>query len=159
MLNIAVKAHPDPSLSLNISKTYYIYMPQEFSVGVIVFNGDKFLLLKYKRGHWGFVKGGAKPNETKEDVATREGREEAGLVDLFFLKGFEEKEEYFYKKDGQTVHKEVIYLLAETRMEYAKLSEEHVGFDWFNYEDAMRRLSFKQTKDVLKKAQEFLRQK
>ncbi len=134
-------------------------MPQEFSVGVIVYNNDLFLLLKYKRGHWGFVKGNAEQNETKEDVAKREAKEEAGLLDLYFVKRFEEKEEYFYKKEGQTVHKEVIYLLAETRMEYVRLSEEHVGFDWFTYEDAMRRLSFKQTKNVLEKAKEFLKQK
>ena len=134
-------------------------MPQEFSVGVIVYNNKDFLLLKFKRGHWGFVKGNVKQGETTEDVAKREAKEEAGLLDLYFVKGFEEKEEYFYKKDGQTVHKEVIYLLAETRMEYVKLSEEHVGFDWLNYEDAMRRLSFKQTRDVLKKVDEFLKQR
>ncbi len=130
----------------------------EFAAGFIVFNGDKFLLLE-KKGNWGFIKGKVEQAESDEEAAVREAREESGLSDLFIVKGFKKREEYFFKRGGQTVKKEVTYFLAETRKTEVKLSSEHNSYDWLPYQDAMRRLNFKQTRDVLEEAHEFLADK
>jgi len=132
-------------------------MPQEFSVGVVVYRGAEFLLLHYASGHWGFVKGNIEKNESAEDTARRELQEETGITSAFFVKDFTEKEEYFYKKEGKTVHKEVVYLLAETQEKLVKLSDEHIGYKWLPFEEAMHVLTFSQSKDILKKAHDYLK--
>ncbi|MDP3728300.1 MAG: NUDIX domain-containing protein [bacterium] len=132
-------------------------MPQEHSVGIILFNKDKYLLLHYTSGHWSYVKGKVEANEEPEDTARRELFEETGITTVFFVRDFKEKEEYFYKKEGRTVHKEVIYFLAETQEENITLSKEHTDYKWLSYQEAMNLLTFPQAKELLKKAEEFKR--
>lgn len=132
-------------------------MPQEKSIGIIVFNKDKWLLLKYEKGHWGFSKGGPKKGEENLETARRELEEETGIKAFYLVKDFQEKEAYFYKKEGRTVHKEVIYFLAETPETKIILSKEHIDYKWLSYQEAMNTLSFPESKELLKKAQEFLR--
>lgn len=133
-------------------------MPQEFSVGVVVFCKEEFLLLHYEAGHWGFVKGNVETGEKPEETARRELKEETGIKAIHLAKGFKEKEEYFYKKEGKTVHKEVIYLLAETKEKKVTLSYEHTGYKWVSYEEAMQIITHMQTKNILKKAYLLLQQ-
>jgi hypothetical protein len=38
-----------------------------------------------------------------------------------------------------------------------KLSFEHIGFNWLTYEGAMKKLTFKNAKDVLQKAHDYLK--
>jgi len=63
---------------------------------------------------------------------------------------------YFYRKKGQTVYKEVIYRLMETHSEEVSLSYEHIGYAWLPYEEAVNRLRYKSAKNLLKKAHEYL---
>tara|TARA_Y100000310_G_C20690765_1_gene822054 strand:- start:1589 stop:2002 length:414 start_codon:yes stop_codon:yes gene_type:complete len=132
-------------------------MPQEFSVGIVIYCGNEFLLLNYTAGHWGFVKGRPHTGERKLDAVRREVAEETGLGGVFIAKDFLQKEEYFYKKTGQTVHKEVHYFLGEVREKDVKLSEEHKGFKWLRFEEAMALLSFRATKNILKEANDYLK--
>ena len=117
----------------------------------------KYLLLQYDAGHWDFVKGNVELNESEKDTVIRELQEETGLVDAGFLEGFREKIEYFYRRQGTTIHKEVIFFLIETHTETVTLSFEHLGYAWLNYQHAMERLTFKNAKDVLQKAHELLK--
>jgi len=133
---------------------------REKSCGAVVFlkNSEvNYLLLLYGAGHWDFVKGNVEPNENEKDTVIRELREETGIVDAQFIEGFREKIEYFYRKQGATIHKEVIFFLIETHTEKVKLSYEHVGYTWLNYQNAMEKLTFKNAKDVLQKAHELLK--
>lgn len=132
-------------------------MPLEFSVGAIVVHGDNYLLLKYGAGHWGFVKGNVEKGETAEETARREIKEETGISIVVFVKGFKEKEEYFYRKEGEIIHKEVVYLLGETPETNVTLSKEHTAFAWLPYEQAMNTLTHRQSKEILKKVQDYLK--
>ncbi len=138
-------------------------MPSETSAGAVVFRRENeeilFLLLHYhyKSGYWDFIKGNVEPKEDEKDAAIRETREETGIKDLKFIGRFKEKIGYMYKKDGKTVFKHVIYFLAETETKEVKLSEEHIGFEWLPYEEAYSRITFKNSKAILKKANEFLK--
>ena len=135
-------------------------MLREKSCGAVVFlkNSEvNYLLLHYGAGHWDFVKGNVEPNESEKDTVIRELREETGIGDAQFIEDFREKIEYFYRRQGATIHKEVIFFLIETHTETVKLSYEHVGYTWLNYQRAMEKLTFKNAKDVLQKAHELLK--
>lgn len=135
-------------------------MPQESSRGAVIFRMDGgqrlYLLLHYESGHWEFVKGKIEKGEEDKDTVVREAREETGITDLNFVFGFRERIEYFYRREGQTIHKEVIFFLAETKARDVTISDEHIGFEWLEYDSAMKRLTFDNAKKILKKAEEFL---
>lgn len=143
-------------------------MPQEKSAGIVVFSGSgakrKYLLLHYEAGHWSFPKGHLEAREDEREAALRELNEETGLseAEIEFVEGFRESIEYFFKKEGATVHKQVVFLLAKTRgkaMPKTKLSFEHVGFAWLPFPEALAQVSFKTDRGVLQKAQDFLERK
>lgn len=120
-------------------------------------NGKRiYLLLHYESGHWEFVKGKREYGEDEKQTVVREAREETGITDLNFVFGFRERVEYFFRREGQIVHKEVVFLLAETKSRDVTISDEHIGFDWLDYDSAMARLTFDNAKNILKKAEEFL---
>jgi len=133
---------------------------REKSCGAVVFlkkdNNVNYLLLHYEAGHWDFVKGNVEPNESEKSTVLRELQEETGIVDAQFKEGFKERVEYFYRRQGATIHKEVIFYLMETHTEKVELSFEHVGFVWLDYQHAIEKLNFSNAKKVLQKAQEFL---
>jgi len=151
-------------------------MPKEKSAGVIIFrkenNVNHYLLLHYapsepgKHGHWGFAKGHVELGETEEQTAIRETEEETGIRDLKILPGFKEPEKYFFRKvyglKGEArkkapwVFKLVIFFIAETKQKEIKISDEHSDFLWVTYEEATKKLSFKNAKEILKKANTFV---
>ena len=134
-------------------------MPTERSCGAVIYHKKKgYLLLKYGWGHWGFVKGNIEKGESEKDTILREAKEEAGIdkKDLHFTKNFREKISYFYTKAGQTIHKEVIYLLAETTAEDIRLSHEHTDFSWYHHAKAQKIITYKNDRTVLRKAQQIL---
>ncbi len=138
-------------------------MLNEKSCGAVVYikNGEstKYLMLNYAAGHWDFVKGNVEPNETEKQTVVRELREETSIIDAEFIDDFKETIGYFYRRQGLTVHKEVVFFLMESHTEEVKISFEHVGFIWLDYQHAMEKLTFKNAKDVLTKAHNFLTQK
>ena len=136
-------------------------MTKEKSCGALVFrkqkDGVKYLLLHYEAGHWDFPKGNQEKNETEQLTAAREIKEETGIDDIEFVDGFREIIKYFYKKNEETIYKEVIFFLAQSTTEEVKLSFEHIGYAWTSYENACKRLTFNNSKELLKKANEFLK--
>ena len=136
------------------------FMPRERSAGAIIFRRVGkilYLLLKYtyKTTYWDFPKGNIEPGETEEETVRREIKEETGIEDIRLLPGFKEKISYFYRREGQTIYKEVVYFLAETGTATVKISKEHVGFEWVDYETARERLK-ENSRSALEKAHEFL---
>lgn len=136
-------------------------MPQEKSCGAVVFRQKdgmvKYLCLHYEAGHWDFPKGHQEKNETEERAAHREIKEETGIEDIELLEGFKETITYFYKKGEETVHKEVVFFLAQSATEDITLSNEHIGYAWLSYEHAEKKLTFNNSKELLKKADKFLK--
>lgn len=138
-------------------------MPVEKSAGAVIFRKEKsniyYLVLHYQAGHWDFVKGNVEKGEEIKQTITRETEEEIGIKNLEFIKGFKETIEYFYKLKGRTIFKTVVFFLAETKIKEIKLSQEHIGFAWLTYKDALEHLTFENAKEVLKKANDFLKNK
>jgi 8-oxo-dGTP pyrophosphatase MutT (NUDIX family) len=138
-------------------------MSLEHSAGAIIFRkkeGKKFyLLLHYKSGHWEFPKGHIEKGEKETKTAERETKEETGIKDMVFIKGFKELIKYFFKVKKRTILKTVVFYLAETKTEKIKLSKEHIGFKWLDYGKAKKQLTFKNAQKILEKANNLLSEK
>ncbi len=138
-------------------------MVNETSAGIIVYHDKKddrkFLILHYTEGHWDFPKGHVEIGESLEEAALRETKEESGLtVDL--NPGFKEHFGYFFKnKDGVIVQKTVYFFVGRAKTNQIQLSDEHIGYAWLSYENAIKKLTYDNAKEVLKKADAFLGQK
>jgi len=150
-------------------------MPIEKSAGAVIFRKQPFdatqgkkdtveyLLLHYAARHWDLAKGHIEKGEKPEEAARREVKEETGIRDIEFIPGFQETIKYFYKRDNlpagrqvKTFLKTVVFFLAETKTKKVKISYEHQGFKWLPYKEALAQLTFKNAKNVLKKANEYL---
>lgn len=134
-------------------------MLHEKSCGAVVFHKNaevKYLLLRYEAGHWDFVKGNVEPNENEIDTVLRELKEETGIVATQTLDGFRERIQYFYRRLGETIQKEVVFYILQANTEKVELSFEHVGFAWLDYQHSLEKLTFKNAKNVLQKAHDFL---
>jgi 8-oxo-dGTP pyrophosphatase MutT (NUDIX family) len=73
------------------------------------------------------------------------------------LPGFKETIKYFFKFQGKNILKFVTFFLAETKEKNVQISFEHIGYEWLSFEEAMERLTFQNAKEILKKANEFLK--
>ncbi len=133
---------------------------EETSAGIVLFrhisNKNEFLLLNYPQGHWDFIKGKVEQNETLHETAIRETKEETGISNIKFIDGFEESVEYDFRFKNEDIHKKVIFFLAKTSEKKISLSHEHNDYLWLGYNDALKKTTFKNAKNVLLKANEFL---
>ena len=135
-------------------------MIEETSAGIVLFRKEEskilFLLLHYPSGHWDFVKGKMEQGESTHQTAVRETKEETGITDITFVENFEEWIEYNFKYQGELVQKKVVFFLAETKTEEIKISYEHRGYTWMDYNSSMEKTTFDNAKTVLTKAQKLL---
>lgn len=148
-------------------------MPKEKSAGAVLFKREDssiyYLLLHYEAGHWGFSKGNIEEGEKEEETVKREVREETGIEDIEIIGGFKEYIKYFYrsnyglseteKKKVPWTFKIVTYYLAETKTKEVKISFEHQGYKWLPYQEALEKITYKNAKEILKNANDFLNSK
>jgi bis(5'-nucleosidyl)-tetraphosphatase len=138
-------------------------MPVEKSAGAVIFRKENsqiyYLLLHYELGHWGFPKGIIEKGEELTNTVKRETKEETGIENINFIPGFKEHIKYFFKLKGKTIFKIVTFFLAETKEKKVKISWEHVGFKWLPYKEALEQLTHKNVKEILQKANNFLKKK
>jgi len=147
-------------------------VPKEKSIGAVIFRREKgntyYLILHYHSGHWEFARGHGEEGEDEQKTAVREIKEETGLRDLKIIPGFRGYSKFFFrrtygltgeaKKKAPWVFKLVVLYLAETKTKDIKISEEHKGYAWMSYNDAVKKVP-KNAKEVLRKANDFLTNK
>jgi bis(5'-nucleosidyl)-tetraphosphatase len=137
-------------------------MIDERSSGAVIFSNNKelnkseFLLLHYASGHWEFPKGNIEDGEDEVQAAYREIFEETGIQNVHFLEGFRKNIQYYYRRGDILIRKEVIFYLAITNTKEIALSNEHIGYAWKDYMEAMNQLTYKSAKDLLKEVKMFL---
>lgn len=155
-------------------------MKRQISAGAVIFRREeggaiKFLLLYHGKNYWNFPKGQLEVGERVPAAFLREVREETGLGerDLKILSDFRATDRYTflasYPRSGidapsqprprgrQPISKTVILYLVEAKKRAIAVSEEHEGFAWFTYNEALRVARYQNTRDILKKANEFIR--
>lgn len=122
-----------------------------------------YLLLHYpslnrKGGHWEFAKGHIEKGESDEATIRREVEEETGIKDIKIIPGFKEYIKYFFRQYEKKswIFKLVTFFVVETKIKEIKLSPEHIGFVWLPIEEAIKKTTFKNSKMLLKKADDFI---
>lgn len=130
---------------------------EEISAGAIVYtkidNKIKYLISKDFHNNWGFPKGHLENNETKQEAAIREIKEEVG-VDVILDTSFEETLEYVMPNG---IKKKSIYFIAyfENQIPTRQL-EEVQEIKILEYEEALNLLTFDNMKQVLINANRIL---
>ena len=132
-------------------------MKKEKSCGAIVYkyidNELYILLLKHNKGHYSFSKGHVEGNETEEETAIREIKEETNL-DVILDTGFRFVNTYSPKKD---VIKDVIYFVGmPINDDIVKQDKEVADINWYGVEDAFEVITHDDDKEVLRKACEYI---
>lgn len=155
-----------------IQRPFGTRLAYEVSVGAVVFRQRdgkrRYLLLQYPYGYWDYVKGHVEGDETYQETLTRETREESGLELRSIMEHFHKKSRYFYTAKsrererriregrGLWIFKTVHFFLAEAKDGQVRISHEHIDSAWFSFDEAMDRLVFPRSKDILASAEEYL---
>jgi 8-oxo-dGTP pyrophosphatase MutT (NUDIX family) len=149
--------------NLIMSKTI---LPVRNIVGLIVFDGEKFLLLHRKLNWkgWEYPKGGIEENESQEEAVKRELFEETGL-EKYELIGKISEFEFIDKARDRKGHI-FNYLLRVPSTAVVKINNAHVldkeivlehdDFKWCLPKEAIKLLTHKDMKISLKKALDYL---
>lgn len=137
---------------------------REKSCGAVVIRtggeGRRYLLTRSKKGVWGFPKGHMEKGENEHDTALREILEETGL-NVTFTDGFRRTDAYMiFRKDVPVIDKHVVYFLAHYADQTPVPQETEVSeIELFDYEGAMKRLTFDSSRRILAAAERFLRRR
>lgn len=138
-------------------------MKKEKSAGLIVFRLEDhvplYLLLNYSARHWDFVKGNIESGEDELEAAVRELKEETGINKVEIIEGVYNKINYFYKRNKELIYKEVVFFAGNVKNGEVKLSFEHVGYKWADFNETMKILTFKTARDVLAAVDEVIKRK
>jgi 8-oxo-dGTP pyrophosphatase MutT (NUDIX family) len=112
---------------------------------------SEFLLLRNRRGFWGFPQGHKEKGETEIETLLREVLEETGISTLD-IQSYVGKIRYsYFRTDGMKSEKEVRFYFATTSSKDIRLSAEHDGFVWASFLDALYTLDHRQLKSILVK--------
>ena len=120
----------------------------EKSCGCIVIENGRVLLIQQRNGHWGFPKGHIEDDETERNAAIRETKEETN-IDVEIEDNRMYTENYITDKGN---YKEVVYYVAKPINSEIKRQESEINqIKWFNLADAVEKLTYDNTRDLLKK--------
>ena len=137
---------------------------REISAGGVVYrrDGDEIEIVlasrRTRRGElaWGLAKGGIEDNESPEEAAVREVREETGL--LAEIEGSRGETRYFYVWEDVRIRKTVhFFLMRHTGGNIDDRDDEMEEIRWFPLERALKRAAYRGERDVLVRAAEILR--
>lgn len=134
-------------------------MEREKSCGAIVFSNDgelKFLIIKHRKelgNHWDWPKGHVEEGETEEETATREVFEETGIK-ISIIKGFRKQLSYTMSNG---IRKDVIYFISQPINTKININTNELqDAKWAIYDEAFKILTFDNSRELLKKAHEFI---
>lgn len=145
-----------------ILKGTAVIMEYEVSCGYVAyrkFDGKiSYLLIRSINGEWGFPKGHIERGESEYETADRELFEETGMS-VRRCDGFRYSIEYPLLRKS-SVMKRSIYFFGECLTDRIVCQESEVSKACFaTFDEAMKLLSFENTREVLRKADDFLRSK
>ena len=118
-------------------------------------NINHYLIIKSLNGDVGFPKGHMESGESELETAIRELKEETG-VDVKVIQGFRRQIEYELRRVPDTI-KQSVYFLGECTSDKIICQEAEVAeASFISYEDALKILTFEETKNILKDAEIFI---
>lgn len=122
-------------------------MKKEKSCGTIIIENNKVLLIQQTDNAWGFPKGHIENNETEQETAIRETKEETNLdVEIISNKKYITN----YKINNE-IDKEVIFFLAKKTSDKIKKQDEEIkNIKWVDLNQAFDIITYENTKDLYK---------
>ena len=117
---------------------------------------EVFVVLHRGGNHWGFPKGRRHGEETPQEAAKRELKEETGLDLDRVLHDQPITDEYQFRRRGKFVRKKVQYFLSEVSGTPILQPEEILEGRWGFLKNAFEVLSFKEGKNLCTKVMELL---
>ena len=120
---------------------------EEKACGCIITENDKILLIRQMSGMWGFPKGHVEEGETEEQTAVREVKEETNIdVEVDSAKRY-----VMHYKTDKGKYKEVVLFIGKKVGGYLRMQpEEIIEAGWFEYQDALKIISYGNTRDLFK---------
>lgn len=134
-------------------------MALEQSIGAVIkyrnslenVESAEFLLLRNRRGFWGFPQGHKEKGESEIQTLIREVREETSIK-MLEIHSYIGKINYsYFRGDGMKSEKEVTFYFATTPTREIAISEEHADFKWVTLADALNMLDHAKLKFILSK--------
>lgn len=130
-------------------------MKRDKSAGLIVVNENKILLVKNPKNQWLLPKGHLEKDETEEQAAVREIKEETD-IDVELIPGFREEDAYWFREKGELVRKEVVFFMAKAKNSNITVDKDELSdANWFDWDAGIDIASFDSVKKLLKRAREF----
>lgn len=121
---------------------------EEKACGCIIIEDNKVLLIKQTSDQWGFPKGHVEHDETEEETAKREVKEETNLdVEINLNKRYE----MFYTTDKGRYKQVVFFLAKKIGGEMQKQESEIKEIQWFDFQEALETFTFENTKELFEK--------
>ena len=118
-------------------------------------NINHYLIIQSLNGDVGFPKGHMESGESELETAIRELKEETG-VDVKVIQGFRRQIEYELRRIPDTI-KQSVYFLGQCTSDKIICQEAEVAeASFISYEDALKILTFEETKNILKDAEIFI---
>ncbi|MBS0625729.1 MAG: NUDIX domain-containing protein [Verrucomicrobia bacterium] len=107
-------------------------------------------LIQHKHGrYWGFPKGHAEKDETREEAACRELKEETNLEVVRFLQKEPLMEQYQFSLEGRRISKKVYYFVAEVKGEIELQKQEIQDGVWIPFPQAYDKITHQEGKTIL----------
>lgn len=120
----------------------------EYSAGSFVYTKDRmrdkilFLLLIKENGEYDMPKGHIEKGESAETAAKREVNEETGL-DISIIPYFSTSTSYFFHSAKGKTLKKVRFFLSYVEKPRVRISYEHKGYEWADYDEAVKKIKYK----------------
>ncbi len=135
-------------------------MKTETSCGAVVYTIDggeiRYVIIRSKKGVYGFPKGHMEGSESESETALREIAEETGLS-VRIVGGFRAEDGYKITVGGEERLKRVVYFLAEYSDQTPVPQETELSdVRLLDFETAMDLLQFDSSKRILSEAHKFL---
>lgn len=121
-------------------------MKKEKSCGCIILDNNMVLLVKHNAGHWDFPKGHVENNETEEQTAIREVKEETNM-DVEIIPGYRYVIQYSPKEN---VIKDVVFFIAKKISNNIKAQESEISIvEWVDIDTAFTQITHTDSKKLL----------
>jgi bis(5'-nucleosidyl)-tetraphosphatase len=124
-------------------------------------NGELlFCLVQHQGEHWGFPKGHPDKNESEEETALRELKEETGLEEVKLLQDVSFNQNYVFEKDGVKYDKSVKYFLGLVASKDTKTLDEFIDeiteVKWLSHKETRDLITFENAKAIFDEVQEYI---
>lgn len=134
---------------------------KEHSFGVVPLAGGPadplFLVVRHRKGHWGFPKGHRDASESEIHTAEREFREETGIRDVSVLPEPVFTEDYRFRHGAEKIEKTVKYFLGFVRERTVRFEAKEIqDARWVSYDEALGLLTFPEARLLLKEVKAYL---